>query len=295
MRSRRAAVAIPLGVLALSLAFTGCGAQPAAAPTVTRTPTPTATPTAEAGGVESIAVVGDSMSLAATACGEPTACVEQSWAIGTDAAVDSVATRLGALQGNTPSTTAIAKLGAKASWARGQVAALKAADPDVVLVLLGANDACAPSDDEVTGPDAFAADYAEVLAGVRSSAPGAAIVAYSVPDLLRLWELGRDDPETVEMWQASPSCRSLLADAGSDASDAVARRTAIADLVTSYNASIQAACAATEGCTWDEGAVNATQFELEDVSSLDHFHASAAGQATLAAAAWPVVERALGL
>jgi len=274
------------GVLALSI--TGCAAE-AEPPRAAPSPSPSA-----AFVTGSLAVVGDSMTLAATACGTPEACVEASWAVGTDPAVDSIADRLAQLEGSRPEVDAIAKLGARASWARSAVDTLADSPPDIVLVLLGANDACAASMSEVTPAPDFAADYLAVLTTIREVAPDARVVAYSVPDLLRLWELGRGDAETVEAWEKSPSCRSLLAAADSDATADAERRAEIGALVTDYNLAIEAACAATAGCTTDQGAVHATRFEAADISSLDHFHASRAGQARLAASAWPAVEAALG-
>jgi len=272
---------------AIALTLTGCAAD-AAPPR--DTPAPTAAPTPV---TSSLAVVGDSMSLAATACGTPEACVEASWAVGTDPAVQSIADRLAAGDGARPQVEVIAKLGARASWARSAVESLADAPPDIVLVLIGANDACASSFAEVTPAADFAADYLQVLEGIREAAPESRIVAYSVPDLLRLWELGRTDPETVRLWDASPSCRSLLAAADSDAAADADRRAAIAALVDEYDVAIAAACAATAGCTSDHGAVHATRFEAADVSPLDRFHASRAGQGTLAASAWPAVQAAL--
>ncbi|KJL40337.1 GDSL-type esterase/lipase family protein [Microbacterium trichothecenolyticum] len=282
----RFARGVAVGV-ALTLSLAGCAADaepPRATPTVSASAEPVA---------DSLAVVGDSMTLAATACGTPGACVEASWAVGTDPSVGSIADRMAALSGSRPAVEAIAKLGARVSWARSAVDALAADPPDVVLVLLGANDACAPSTAEMTSAEDFAADYTQVLAGIRSAAPDARIVAFSVPDLLRLWELGRADPEIVRMWDESPGCRSLLASADSDAAADVDRRASVEALVAEYDLAIEAACAAAEGCTSDGGAVHDIRFEPEDISALDHFHASRAGQATLAAGAWTIVEAAL--
>lgn len=289
MRRRRAARTLALVALAGAMGLAGCAAQPAA----TR-PEPTPTPAETGLAPASLVVIGDSMSLAMSSCGAAEPCLEASWAVGTDRAVDSIAQRLGERSGVVPKTAAIAKLGAGVSFADDAVASLSQKQADLVLVLLGANDACTSSMDSVTSAADFAAGYASLLAGVRATAPDAPIVAYSVPDLLRLWELGRDDPAIVKAWGASPSCRSLLGDADSDAAPDVARRGEIAALLDSYDTAIAGACAAVTGCTFDDGAVHAVVFEDGDVSDVDHFHASRSGQATLAAAAWPAVERALG-
>ncbi|WP_396667304.1 GDSL-type esterase/lipase family protein [Microbacterium sp. R86528] len=261
---------------------------PTAEPVVTET---VETPKAEV--ADSLAVIGDSMSLAVAACDTAKACVEASWAVGTDPEVNSIAERLSAVTGKQPQTTAVARIGAGVAYAEQAVLSIRATKADIVLVLLGANDACAASTDDVTTPEEFDASYSELLSGVHNELPDAELVAYSVPDLLWLWQLGRDDPETVSLWGQSPSCRSLLADADSDEPEDVERRDAIDAVIDEYNASIQEACSLIEQCTFDDYAVHNVEFTAEDVSPLDHFHASLSGQATLAEAAWPAAEVAL--
>ncbi|GAA1998035.1 SGNH/GDSL hydrolase family protein [Microbacterium ulmi] len=284
------APALTVLLLATVLAVAGCAPQPADAGSP-----PSAEPSASASFVPgSLVVIGDSMSLGVASCGAPEPCLDASWAVGTDPSVDSISQRLTSRTGTAPATAAIAQLGAGVSFADAAVDSLSQKEADLVLVLLGANDACTSSMDAVTSADDFAAGYAALLTGVRQAAPEARIVAFSVPDLLRLWELGRDDPAIAKAWGASPSCRSLLGNADSDAAADVARRAEIGALLDAYDDAIARACAATAGCTFDDGAVHGVVFQDDDVSEVDHFHASRAGQATLAAAAWPAVEQALG-
>jgi lysophospholipase L1-like esterase len=282
---RSAAIALVAGVVALTAACSAGATRSAP------TPEPTVTARAEVG---SIAVIGDSISLGVAACGAADACPESSWAIGTDPAVASIASRITQLTGATPRTEALARPGARVADAQAAVAALSDSDVDLVLVLIGANDACAPSADAVTDPADFAAAYATLLAEVSAAVPDARIVAFSLPDLERLWQLGRTDPATVQAWDRSPSCRSLLQDAASDEADDVDRRAAIAAALTSYDTAIAEACGATPSCTSDAGAVHAARFEEADVSAVDRFHPSAQGQAKLAEAAWSAVAGAIG-
>ena len=273
-------------LLAAMLALTGCAAaepEPVA--------TPTASPTLP--DISTIAVVGDSMSLGVNACSEAGVCERASWAVGTDPAVNSVASRWGQLTGTAPETMALARPGAGIGTRDAAIRALTDSEADLVLVLVGANDVCTASTSAITPTATFAAGYADLLARTHAALPDATMVALSIPDLLQLWRVGRDDPSAVKAWNSSTSCTSMLDDATSDAPDDEARRAAIQDTIDANNAAIVAACAASEGCISDDGAVYAVEFTTAEVSTLDHFHPSIAGQAAIAAAAWDVVERAL--
>jgi lysophospholipase L1-like esterase len=148
--------------------------------------------------------------------------------------------------------------------------------------------------DKITPVDEFGKTYGELLATIRAGVPDAPIVALSLPDISQLWEAGRSDPKIVGLWNQSPSCRTLLGDADSDAAADEERRASVMQTLAGYNASIVDACAAVAECTTDDGAVNQITFSLDDISSADHFHPSASGQAKVAAAAWPAVQKALG-
>ncbi|WP_344737432.1 GDSL-type esterase/lipase family protein [Microbacterium awajiense] len=282
---KRAWAAAALGSAVAVL--TACGAPSA---TTTSAQPPQAVPGAV---VETLAVVGDSISLGVNACGSVSACPEVSWATGSSPGVSSIAQRLESATGTRPETVVAAQPGADVGDVAAAAATVAAAAPDLVLVLIGANDACRPSADRVTPAAEFEDAYARMLDGIHAAAPDVRVVAYSVPDLEQLWQLGRDDPRAVALWNSSPSCGSLLGDADStDAAD-VARRARVVESVDAYNVAIRLACDARPWCTSDDGAVHATSFARADVSEVDFFHPSTQGQATLAARAWPAVERAL--
>ncbi|SFR88464.1 GDSL-like Lipase/Acylhydrolase family protein [Microbacterium sp. cf046] len=273
-------------VIAAALAVSGCTA---AEPEQVATPTPSAT----LPDISTIAVVGDSMSLGVNACAEQGVCEQVSWAVGTDPAVNSVASRWGQLSGTAPETMALARPGAGIGTRDAAIRALTDSDADLVLVLVGANDICTASMSAITPTETFAAGYADLLARTRDALPDATVVALSIPDLLQLWRVGRTDPTAVKAWNSSTSCTSMLDNATSDAPEDEARRAVIQETIDADNAAIAAACAASEGCISDGGAVNAVEFTKAEVSTLDHFHPSVAGQAAIAAAAWTVVEEAL--
>ncbi len=286
MTTRMAGIAA-LAVL-LTAALAGCAP---AGPEATDASAAPATQAAVS--VGTVAVVGDSMSLAVNACASAGPCPESSWATGDDPAVDSVVTRLTSMTSAAPAVESFAKIGARVRDGAGAVPRIVDSGADLVLVLIGANDACAPSVDAVTPPADFAAAYRQLLDGIHSGLPDARIVALSVPNLLMLWDVSHGDAAAVKAWNSSPSCRSLLGDADSDAPADQARRAAIDADVQAYNAAIVQACSAIDGCYSDGGAVYDTVFTPAQISTIDHFHASESGQAAIVDAAWPTVEEAV--
>lgn len=117
--------------------------------------------------------------------------------------------------------------------------------------------------------------------------PDAHILVVSIPDLARLWQVGKDRPEVVQLWQSNGVCRSMLADPTDTGADAQARRDRVRGRVAAYNAAMAAACARHAGqCRHDGNAVFDHRFDLADVSPVDYWHPSRRGQATLARVAW---------
>lgn len=280
--------AIAMG-LALVAVLAGC-TPPEAAPA-----TPTETPDSQMRTVASIAVVGDSMSVGMAACGSRDACPEASWALGTDPSVSSIRERVSAATGGAEiAPLSLARPGAVVADRITAVEKARGDSADLVLVAIGTNNVCTSSMDKITPVDEFGQTYAELLSTIRAGVPDAPIVAVSLPDITQLWEAGRGDSTIVRLWNQSPSCRTLLGDADSDAAADVQRRASVAETLAGYNAAIIDACAEVSGCTTDEGAVARMTFTLDDISSADHFHPSASGQAKVAAAAWPAVQKALG-
>lgn len=286
MRTRYIAGATGLALVAL---LAGC-TPPEAAPAP---PAESADPGLRA--VSSIAVVGDSMSVGMAACGTRDACPAASWALGTDADVSSIRERLTAAEGGAEiASLSLARPGAVVADRITAVEKAEGESADLVLVAIGTNNVCTSSMDKITPVDEFEQTYGELLATIRAGVPDAPIVATSLPDISQLWAAGRGDSSIVSLWNQSPSCRTLLGDADSDAAADEARRASVMETWAGYNTAIAEACAAVEDCTSDDGAVSRISFSLDDISTADHFHPSASGQAKVAEAAWPAVQRALG-
>lgn len=234
----------------------------------------------------SIAAIGDSMTLGVNACDSQGPCPEVSWAVGTDAAVDSLADRISVASGAEVERGIVARNGATSAAMPDQATEIVAAGPELVTMLVGANDACRPKLEEMTPAAEFTTNITSTLQILSSGLPEATIYVSSVPDLPQLYALGSADPTARAVWGGSRSCNSLLFQRDATVTEGDARRAAVGDRVAEYNAALEAACATTANCVWDGGATNAITFELSDLSTIDYFHAGLTGQQKLAEVAW---------
>jgi lysophospholipase L1-like esterase len=251
-------------------------------------------PPAAARAVETLGIIGDSVSLGVNACAEQGQCAAASWSGGSDPAVGSIAERLAAASGVEPAVVHAAKDGGDVEDALALVDEVVAARPQLVTVLLGGNDACAPTLDEMTAAADYEARLAQLFARLNAEVPGATILALSIPDIHYLWEIGRSNGRAVQAWNSSPSCKNLLGSADDDSAEATARRDAVAARVDEYNAAIERVCAAAERCVGDDGAVYDYRFTTDELSAIDYFHPSLAGQRAIAEIAWGALERGAG-
>ena len=231
-----------------------------------------------------MAALGDSITRGYAACDRGGDCVEASWATGTAGDLDSHAQRLGvAGEGNHN----LAVSGARVAGLAAQAAAAVQERADYVTVLIGANDACAGDEAAMTSVEDFTAAFDAALDTLVRGLPDARVLVLSVPDLARLWQVGKDEPDVRRLWQASGVCRTMLADPTDVSTGAQARRDRVRTRVQAYNAAMATACERhPTRCRHDRNAVFDHRFDLEDVSEVDYWHPSRRGQATLARVAW---------
>ncbi|MEU1123769.1 SGNH/GDSL hydrolase family protein [Streptomyces sp. NPDC005899] len=292
-RVRRAAVTSVAAVLAGVAALTGCTAGPdggARSTSTTRSPSPAAAPAWDAGPA-SLAAVGDSITTGFDACSVLADCPEVSWATGTDGAVRSLAVRLLGAAGAASHSTNHAVSGARIAQLPEQMALAAKERPELVTVMIGANDACRDSVRLMTPVADFRASFEASLRQLRATAPRAQVYVSSVPDLMRLWSTGRKNPLGKEVWKLG-ICRSMLQDADDMGAAAVARREAVRQRVVAYNGVLRDVCAGYARCRYDGGAVFDYRFTGEQLSPWDWFHPGRDGQARLAEIAYRAVTAA---
>ncbi|HWL37477.1 MAG TPA: GDSL-type esterase/lipase family protein [Frankiaceae bacterium] len=253
-------------LLAAALLLTACSNG---GPVTSPTPSPPAYPAR-------MAAMGDSITRAFLVCGLPSDCVESSWSTGAN--VESHATRIRRLSGKPLEVANVAVSGARVDDLPGQAAAAVQSDAEYVTVLIGANDACRPSADAMTSVADFTAAFDRAMSTLADGLPRARVLVASIPDLSRLWAVGKDRQEVRERWAQFGICRSALAPD--------APRDRVRQRVMAYNAAMERACGRHTQCRWDGGAVFGHDFVLADVSPLDYWHPGPQGQNTLAEITW---------
>ncbi|MYS34971.1 lysophospholipase L1-like esterase [Streptomyces sp. KhCrAH-43] len=233
----------------------------------------------------SIAAVGDSITRGFDACSVLADCPEVSWSTGTDSSVRSLAVRLLGASRAADHSWNHAVTGARMAQLPEQMALAADEDPDLVTVMIGANDACRDSVRTMTPVADFRRSFEASLRKLRSGAPKAQVYVSSVPDLKRLWSQGRVNQLGKQIWKLG-ICKSMLSDADDMGAAAVARRTAVQDRVVAYNEVLREVCAKDSRCRYDGGAVFDYRFTGKQLSQWDWFHPGRNGQARLAEIAY---------
>ncbi|MET9777537.1 SGNH/GDSL hydrolase family protein [Streptomyces sp. NPDC006367] len=286
-RSRAVLAVLAAAVLGVAGCDTAGGESAGPSGTGSARPSPKPTPDWDTS-PESIAAVGDSITRGFDACTILSDCPEVSWATGSSAEVDSLAVRLLGAEGAAGRSWNYAVTGARMADLTGQVTRAAARGPELVTVMVGANDACRASTAAMTPVADFRAQFEEAMRTLRQKLPRAQVFVASIPDLKRLWSEGRADPVGRQVWKLGV-CPSMLGDA--DAVDAAAtqRRNTVHERVVAYNEVLREVCAKDRRCRTDGGAVHAFRFGTGQLSRWDWFHPSVDGQARLAEIAYRVV------
>lgn len=242
-----------------------------------------ATPASAAPAVPArMASLGDSITRGFNACGWYVDCTSRSWSTGSDSGTNSHYQRLRALNSSLVAYND-GDSGARVSALAGQAGTAVSQNVGYVTILVGANDACVSSESGMTS----VADYETRLrAGInvlRAGLPNALIFISSIPDIRRLYDVGKGDLLARTAWSLFGICQSLLASPTSTAAADVARRERVRQRVIDYNSVLARVCAETANCRFDGNAVFNYQFTLSQVSGWDYFHPNASGQTVLAA------------
>ncbi|MFF3748267.1 SGNH/GDSL hydrolase family protein [Streptomyces kronopolitis] len=235
----------------------------------------------------SIAALGDSITAGFDACTVLADCPRVSWATGTDPAVDSLARRLV----DRPATHSwnFARTGALMSDLPEQVASAVRRKPELVTVLIGANDACRNNEAAMTPEFRFRDDFERSMRQLRRALPHTQVYVAAVPDLLRLWSEGRKNPLGKQVWKLG-LCGSMLRDPDDLTKAARDRRAGVQQRVKAYNSAMAQVCGKDPLCRFDPSVFD-YRFTGRQLSTWDWFHPGARGQKELAALAYRVVTR----
>jgi lysophospholipase L1-like esterase len=264
-----------------------------------------------------IAALGDSITRGYNTSGPgcPTGpgldCPKNSWATGTNPRVDSVRERLDAISPQPIAAYNDAVSGARAVNLLSQAQVAASQDPELVLIEIGANDACASTP---TPTATFREQVRSALQVLASANKQVYIQLMSIPDINNLRTIFTEPPDQNALlrWELFHVCQGLLANPLSTEPADEARREAFREQVMAYNEALAEVCAEFKRCIWDEEAVFDSEFTTADVatvadtegldvppfnqipvsgqgfpnSTADYFHPSISGQAKLAEAAW---------
>ncbi|GHJ48633.1 lipoprotein [Catellatospora sp. TT07R-123] len=233
---------------------------------------------------DSMASMGDSITRGFNACGWYSDCTARSFSTGNYASVSSHYSRIlaknAAISGKNYND---AKSGAKAADMPGQAATAVSQNAQYVTILIGANDACTSTEASMTSIASYRASIDSALGTLKAGLPNAKVALISVPDVKRLWQVGKDSSSARSTWSLFGICQSLLANPTSTAQADVDRRDRVRQRVIDFNAQLAQACAAYgANCDFDDNAVFNYPFALSQVSTWDYFHPNTSGQAVLA-------------
>ena len=266
-----------------------------------------------------MAALGDSITRAYNTAGPgcPTGpaldCPQNSWATGTNPVVNSFRERLDAISPQPLTAYNDAVSGARAVNLLAQAQLAASQDPDLVLIEIGANDACATN----PGPTPTATFREQVRSALQvlvAANKQVYIQLMSIPDINQLRTIFTEPPDQNALlrWKLFNVCQGLLAEPLSTAQADEERREGFRAQVIAYNEALEEVCAEFKRCIWDDYAVFNSGFTTADVanvtntgglpikpfteipvfgpgnpnSTADYFHPSVSGQTRLAEAAW---------
>ncbi|MEV2240915.1 SGNH/GDSL hydrolase family protein [Micromonospora sp. NPDC049891] len=237
----------------------------------------------------SMASLGDSITRGFNACGWYVDCTSRSFSTGDDSTVNSHYLRIlrinPAINGRNHNA---ARTGAKSADLYGQAGTAISQGVGYVTILIGANDACTSSESTMTSPATFRANIDSALNRLKTGLPNAKVYVISIPDVHRLWTVGKGSGSARTAWSLFGICQSILANPTSTAQADVDRRNRVRQRVIDFNGQLAAACAAYgSNCRYDGNAVFGYPFTLAQLSTWDYFHPNTTGQQILATTSYP--------
>jgi len=232
---------------------------------------------------DSMASLGDSITRGFNVCGWYVDCTSRSWSSGSYGPVNSHYLRIvatnPAMSGHAHND---ARSGARVSDLNRQAQLAVSQNVEYATILIGANDACTSSESTMTTVAAFESRFRTAMTTLDSGLPRARIFVASIPDIKRLWFIGKDSFAARTAWSLGSICQSMLASPQSTASADVARRDRVQQRVVDFNAVLARVCGEHTQCQFDGNAVFSYPFTLSLVSKWDYFHPNTAGQTVLA-------------
>jgi lysophospholipase L1-like esterase len=239
----------------------------------------------------SMAATGDSITRAFNTCRTAfTDCPQNSWATGTEVAVNSFYLRI--LEQNAGIREHLhndAVSGAKMSNLSEQVSNAVSQRVEYVTIEMGANDVCTSEEGTMTTVASFRSSFEAAIRTLRERLPGATISVGSIPNIYNLWSILHTNRSATSTWNLLRICQSMLRNPTSTTREDEERRLRVQRREVEFNGVLSEVCATYEKCQYDRGTGYEFRFEAGEVSTNDFFHPSVRGQATIARIEWPLV------
>jgi len=163
----------------------------------------------------------------------------------------------------------------------GQVAQAASQGVQYLTVEMGANDLCTSSVGAMTPTATFHSEFQTALSNFTAADPSAHIFVASIPNIYRLWQDEHNNFTAELEWNVFGICHDMLSITATSA-----QRQQIVAQEQADNQVLGNVCAEFSQCRFDNGAIYNVSFSSADISNVDYFHPSVAGQAELAAVAW---------
>jgi len=172
------------------------------------------------------------------------------------------------------------KSGAVARDLRDQIESLLPHAPDYVTLLVGANDVCDWPADHGARLAEFQAEIERAVTRLVEAAPEIRIVLSPVPDMYRMYEVGKTK-DCTKKWNTFSICPPLL---GSERTKA--ERQAFVQRLEDANRALRTVSSAFRDHVLYLEELEKYPFQAEHVSDIDCFHPSIDGQQLLADITW---------
>ena len=215
-------------------------------------------------------------------------CPQYAWSTGTTGSagtVTSIYSRIKTLNGTTATTALnVAKTGAKVADLDRQLKLVPTGTKTNVNIMIGANDLCTTSTGTITSTVNFTTAFETALTNYIARNPDAKIYLSSIPNINGLYNTFSSTTLANTIWNNAKVCPTALP----STTATTATRAVVATREAEFNNALKTACTVkfVKNCRWDNMATYNYVFTASDVSTVDYFHPSVAGQNKIAALAW---------
>ena len=239
----------------------------------------------------SMAATGDSITRAFNTCSFPFIdCPQNSWATGTETAVDSFYLRI--LERNAGIREHLhndAVSGARMAELPSQVSNAISQGVEYLVVEMGANDVCTSEEGNMTSVASYRSNLESAMRTFTERLPSARISVGSIPNIYWLWSLLHTNSSAVSTWNSLGICQSMLRNPTSTSREDEERRLRVQTREIEFNNVLAEVCARYANCQFDRNTGYEFRFEAREVNTRDYFHPTVRGQATIARIEFPLV------